>query len=747
MNTLSSGIRVLGYCDDWNTSPGSTIAFKVSCDGIDSYRARIGRVICADLDPSGPGFRVDPVERIRPDQIKGRFQHLFPGSYARIDDPDRMSAGQQFSVAALVWPTLPGRGDQTILSHWDDAAAQGWQLGLDADGALALEIGGCGKVSCGVPLLYRHWYLVMAHMDFDTGTAGIGQIAMRAIPGIPRVAKASMRLDSDSTAPGSGVPFLIAATSTRMTGFAAAGANRFFDGKIERPTVFGTVLELEEADAFVRLSGASLAPAGILASWDFSRQMTSDRIEDVSGNAVHGRTINMPTRAMTGHNWDSSVLCWKNAPEQYGAIHFHSDDIYDCGWETDFTWDVPGDCRSGFYTAILETDSGDRDYIPFFVRPPAGERTAEVAVIACTATYLAYANTHVKVDMVGSEVMSESVNQLSQYELHLHEHRDLGHSTYDHHLDGSGVCYSSRLRPLLTMRPGPYTFNYINDTHLLAWLEHVGQSYDIVTDEDIHARGDDAISGYRAIITLSHPEYTSTRMWDAIDHYQQNGGRHLYLGGNGFYWRVAFHDGFPGILECRKGATGVRAWEGEPGEDHMLFTGEPGGLWRTSGRAPQRLVGVGYSSTLFARSTHFRRTAASHDPEFAFIFDGIGPEEVIGDFGRRGGGAAGIEIDRWDPDLGSPPNSVVLATSENVGVDGILSCEEYPIATRGTDGSQHGFVRADMVYFDTPGGGAVFSVGSIAWITSLAHNGFDNNVAQITGNVLRRFLRPSPNGE
>ena len=104
--------------------------------------------------------------------------------------------------------------------------------------------------------------------------------------------------------------------------------------------------------------------------------------------------------------------------------------------------------------------------------------------------------------------------------------------------------------------------------------------------------------------------------------------------------------GFPGILECRKGATGVRAWEGEPGEDHMLFTGEPGGLWRSSGRAPQRLVGVGYSSTMFARSTYYRRTAASHDPEFAFIFDGIGPEEVIGDFGRRGGGASGGNRDR-----------------------------------------------------------------------------------------------------
>ena len=49
-----------------------------------------------------------------------------------------------------------------------------------------------------------------------------------------------------------------------------------------------------------------------------------------------------------------------------------------------------------------------------------------------------------------------------------------------------------------------------------------------------------------------------------------------------------------------------------------------------------------------------------------------------------------------------------------------------------------------MVFFECPSGGAVFSTGSIAWISSLAHNGYDNNVAQITGNVLRRFLDVEP---
>jgi N,N-dimethylformamidase len=60
------------------------------------------------------------------------------------------------------------------------------------------------------------------------------------------------------------------------------------------------------------------------------------------------------------------------------------------------------------------------------------------------------------------------------------------------------------------------------------------------------------------------------------------------------------------------------------------------------------------------------------------------------------------------------------------------------------DGEQSPLVRADMTFFETPGGGAVFSVGSIAWGASLPYDGYDNNVARISGNVLARFLDEAP---
>ena len=62
----------------------------------------------------------------------------------------------------------------------------------------------------------------------------------------------------------------------------------------------------------------------------------------------------------------------------------------------------------------------------------------------------------------------------------------------------------------------------------------------------------------------------------------------------------------------------------------------------------------------------------------------------------------------------------------------------------GMGGTEQPAVRSDMVYCALEGGGGFFSVGSIAWTGSLSHNGYDNNIAKITGNVLRRFCDQKP---
>jgi N,N-dimethylformamidase len=126
----------------------------------------------------------------------------------------------------------------------------------------------------------------------------------------------------------------------------------------------------------------------------------------------------------------------------------------------------------------------------------------------------------------------------------------------------------------------------------------------------------------------------------------------------------------------------------------------------------------------------------------AFIFDGIGADEVIGGFGLKLGGAAGDELDRADYALGTPPATLIVATTQGKHDDSYQhAVEEIEEMTAKAGGTHSEHVRADMTYLETPGGGSVFSVGSIAWSASLRHNDYDNNVAAVTRNVLAEFVR------
>src|SRR5262249_3439988 len=95
--------------------------------------------------------------------------------------------------------------------------------------------------------------------------------------------------------------------------------------------------------------------------------------------------------------------------------------------------------------------------------------------------------------------------------------------------------------------------------------------------------------------------------------------------------------------------------------------------------------------------------------------------------------------------LGSPAHALLLATSAGRHTDYYqVTSEDVPIQVPGQGGTQSPLVRADMVFFETAGGGAVFSVGSINWLGSLGTNGYDNNVARITNTLLNRFRDPTP---
>ena len=699
-------IPLLAYADRLSGRPGETVAFKVSSDGPEPFSARLTRSISADPNPAGPGIVEEPVEAAFAESYPSRRQSFNPGSYAVVDAGP--AVGGALSLSVRIWPTLPGSGEQVIVS------AGGLELFLDGSGAPAARLGPA-LVGTGVPLLVREWYTLELTHDPATGRATLRQ-APAGIWAEP--AEASAVAPDFRFSPGA--PVVIAAAMRE------GAAERHFNGKIEAPAI--------------RDGGA------VVAAWDFARDTMTTAIRDTGPDALDGVLVNHPARAMRGMDWDGSEMCWRHKPEHYGAIHFHDDDIYDFGWETDFAWTVPDDLPSGIYVVRLRCGAHE-DAVPVFICPPRGRRTAKLAVLVSTFTYVVYGN-NARVDFRPSWL--DRIAEWDAYPWNPAEYRELGLSTYNFHSDGSGICHASHLRPLLTLRPGYITYGYGEgsglrhfqaDSHLVAWLHHQGIDHDIITDRELHEEGASVLEGYSAVTTGTHPEYHTPETLDALTAYRDGGGRLMYLGGNGFYWRVAVHGQEPGLIEIRRAEGGIRAWAAEPGEYFNAFDGGYGGLWRRNGRPPQMLAGVGFTAQGQFEGSYYRRSADSRAPDLAWIFDGI-EDEIIGDFGLSGGGAAGFELDRADPRLGSPPTVRILASSEGHGPSFVLVHEEQLThLTTWAQQPKEQLVHADIVYFDVPGGGMVFSTGSITFCGSLPWNGFDNNVSRLLKNVMGHFRR------
>jgi N,N-dimethylformamidase len=733
-------VVLTAYCDQISVAPGDTIRCMVNCDGAASFQAELQRIVCGDENPNGPGYRADRTAVDLGGPFPARRQPIRPGSYG-IVQPRRLPEDlESFSLTLLVWPTTAQKGRQALI------AGRGLFLGLDGAGRLLLELSDGGIALRGAhPLLERHWYLVAASYDARTSTLRLLQQPARTYPQVADSGEWS-RSTSGFAWRHAGAPLTFAAA---LDGDGIPGAH--FNGKLEAPRLFAQAFS---ADMLRRLGvarEAELPRERLAGAWDFSREIPSTEFIDVSGHGRHGTLVNLPGRAVTGYRWTGACQAWTERPEHYAAIHFHDDDLYDAGWEPDFALTVPEGLKSGIYAFRLEA-GGAEYFVPFAVRAPRGRPSAAAAYLMPTASYMAYANHRIGIDYGTTEIGMGRLVELNPTEVFKQEHPEYGLSCYELHNDGSGVMYSSRLRPILDMQPkqriwlgGPPSnlWQFNADTHILAWLEHLGGDYDVLTDEDLHRDGVRALEGYRVLITGTHPEYHSLAMLEAIEGFTAAGGRLMYLGGNGFYWRVAYHPTLPGVIELRRAESGIRPWMAEPGEYYHSFTGEYGGLWRRLGRPSNRLVGVGMVSQGFDISSPYVRRPGSRDPRAAFIFEGV-TGEVVGEHGLIGGGAAGMELDRVDAQLGTPPHALVLASSERHTDCYMLVPEELGDPTPDILGTDNELIRADMVFFETANGGAVFSVGSIAYAGSLWQGGYRNDIARITENVLRRFLDPRP---
>ena len=744
-------MEIVGYADRLSVQQGEMVRFMVSCQQL-RYRADIVRLIHGDENPKGPGFKEELIETSVNGEYPGREQVLYKGSYVLVPDNPLLRRVGSFTLQAWIYPTTPDKGVQGLLTKWSAAEGVGYGLVIDEDGGLALWLNGkAGQmepVRSGSSLRALEWYFVTATYDAERGQVRLSQ---EPLTGWPQ--DASRVVVERSTAVrevGEGdVAFLMAGYWEGTASERSVGGH--FNGKIDSPRLFGRALSQQELESLKGGASPQALGEALIAEWDFAADPSSTKVTDTSSHGLHGHTVNMPARAMTGHNWTGNEINYNRAPGEYGAIHFHDDDLDDARWEVDFELSVPAKMMSGVYAARLKAGDGE-DYIPFFVRPKKGTASARIAFLAPTFSYLAYANEHgvasPLMQILDPRAASASYPIQTQDKYIVEEGLS---SLYDTHTDGSGVCYSSRLRPILNMRPkynmpilnSPHQFSA--DLHLVEWLEAQAHPFDVVTDEDLHFEGEDLLAPYKVVLTGSHPEYWSEPMLEALESYLNNGGRLMYLGGNGFYWITSIDPERRHTVEVRRW-RGTQSWAAAPGEAFHSTTGEMGGLWRFRGRAPQKMLGVGFTAQGLDRGAPYRRQTGSFDPRAAFIFEGVGQDELIGDFDSLvlGFGAGGFELDRLDPALGSPPHALLLATSSGHSDYFQHVIEEVLCSNPQEGGTGQPLVKADMVYFEYPNGGAVFSVSSISWCGSLSYEGYENNVSRITGNVVTKFASDDP---
>jgi len=749
---------LLGYTDKPTVRGGESIAFKVSAEPAQLYSAQLVRLINGDYFSEQADFKEIEIDSPLTGDYTGEHQPIYPGSCILVEDTPLFDTLDDITISLSFMATTPGAGQQQLIGRWDQSGQQGWSLHINAQGCLAFTATADGQQTIAIEqtLKPHQWYRAALRLSSRNKTVQldchpVGKTAthLLAIPDASAVGTVGDLPKALST------PLMMAAAYGGLDGSGKIIPVDCFNGRLERPVIYRSYLSDATLAQVVVGERPAAISAQLLADWDFSRAMQTTRIEDLSANKLQGTTHNMPMRAVKGSQPDIAIMEWPRAPQEYSAIHFHDDDLYDCGWPTSHTYTVPADLKSGIYALRLRQQQDGQqqqeEYLPFFVAAPKGQPQAKIALMIPTFTYQAYGNHQgFKQARLASDLSDEAYYQGRCYHGPKASYKPyddamdfkLGGSLYDLHNDGSPIHYSSWLRPLLNVRPKSLLLSLGVDLLFTAWLEHAGFDYDIITDHLVHAEGAPLLNQYNVVITGHHPEYTSTPQMDAIAAYLDQGGRLMYMGGNGFYFRIAVSATEPEVIEVRRRSGGEGTWRTQVGELNLQFSGETSGTWRDLDRPPQQLVGVGFIAQSVAMAcTHYRVLPKVRDSRAAFILEGI-DEEVIGDFGIFGNGAAGLEIDQASAYYGTPEHAVIIARSENHDSDMHVVFEEMICSNFRENYQDKAY--ADIVFFETPNGGAVFSVGSITWHGSLGYNGYNNAVATMTGNVLARFCDAEP---
>ena len=348
-------LRITGYSDTYTAFPGDKIKFYVNSEKNEGYDVQIVRLIHGDTNPEGPGYKEEEIGAQCNKSYQGRNQKIHGGSYVVIPHDERLNA-KSFTLQAYIFPTLPEKGKQGILTKWNETDKSGYGLFIDENSCLSVTIGdGAGQVmnlSSEKKLLGKVWYLVAASYDAETGklklyqepcvtptNGGLGMSLLHPADETTSYVETTSNLKPRSNMS----PFLMAASTL------VDKANRHiqgghykeaiepielpeqtltYNGKIDRPRLSKKALSKAEIESLARGYGGCTAElrSEVIGAWDFHANITkniaSTFIVDTTSNHLNGFIINLPCRGMTGYNWTADEMVFHHKPEEYGAIHF-----------------------------------------------------------------------------------------------------------------------------------------------------------------------------------------------------------------------------------------------------------------------------------------------------------------------------------------------------------------------------------------------------------------------------------------
>ena len=375
---------------------------------------------------------------------------------------------------------------------------------------------------------------------------------------------------------------------------------------------------------------------------------------------------------------------------------------------------VTGPERSGLYYLEAKTESGRFFSFPWVVAP--AQPTAAIAVLASSITWNAYNNFGGRSNYVNSTglpltpVVNARLDQSRYTQAAVYREWGAPDEAY---------------QPLSFERPEPC--NHIPEAtivtdpiagrqqchlapaewRLFGWLEREGFAYDLYAEPQLHD-GTLDLDAYRVLIISTHPEYWSRQMYVKVKSWvRELGGRLLYLGGNGLNAEVVFLG--PDTIRIKNHMS-------DEGGAFRYFDRELGrnidSRMDRSVESEAALLGVAMTETGIMTAAPYRAIRADH---WAFAGTGLKEGDLFGERSlheRCAGGASGHETDKMSP--ASPPETLLLA--------------------KGTNPDDGG---AEMTIYELPGGGSVFSAGSITYPAALF---VDQAISRITANVVGRFL-------